>query len=82
MVYSNHAYENPVLLAERTAVPWTETGKSEGAASLSGAVALGTYPGPTLLLQGDPQEEAETEASVLGEESRVGEGALEVGNDH
>lgn len=35
----------------------------------------------TLLFQGDPQEEAETEASVLGEEGRVGEGALEVGND-
>lgn len=81
-VYSNHAHENPVLLPEETAVPWTETGKSEGAASLSGDGALGASPGPTLLFQGGPQEEAETQASVLGEEGRVGEGALEVGNDH
>lgn len=57
-------------------------GKSEGAASLSGDGALGASPGPTLLFQGGPQEEAETQASVLGEEGRVGEGALEVGKNH
>lgn len=47
---------------------------------LAGDVAPSASSQPTLLFQGDLQEEVETEVADLGEEGRVGEGALEVVN--
>lgn len=43
-------------------------------------MALSASSQPTLLFQGDLQEEVETEVGGLGEEGSVGEGALKVVN--
>lgn len=57
---------------EETAALWAGIGRSEGVASSPGDVALSASSRPTLLFQGDLQEEVETEVGVLGEEGSVG----------